>query len=195
MTEVRYISDEDLKRIRELFTYRNVPVMLNLLNMGANMTLCISDLLNLKFEDIKSDNTVFVKEKKTQKGKIIKLNKTCQQAVKDLKKFYKKSGYKNYSKGYLFKSQHHMNKAYFKDVPMTPYSAGRYLREAKDLLSITYPIGTHSFRKTWGYNVYTKTKDIALVMKAFNHSSPSVTLRYIGIEQETLNATYDSIEI
>ena len=137
MTEVRYISDEDLKRIRELFTYRNVPVMLNLLNMGVNMTLRISDLLNLKFEDIKSDNTVFVKEKKTQKGKIIKLNKTCQQAVKDLKKFYKKSGYKNYSKGYLFKSQHHMNKAYFKDVPMTPYSAGRYLREAKDLLSIT----------------------------------------------------------
>ena len=102
MTEVRYISDEDLKRIRELFTYRNVPVMLNLLNMGVNMTLRISDLLNLKFEDIKSDNTVFVKEKKTQKGKIIKLNKTCQQAVKDLKKFYKKSGYKNYSKGYLF---------------------------------------------------------------------------------------------
>ena len=71
MTEVRYISDEDLKRIRELFTYRNVPVMLNLLNMGVNMTLRISDLLNLKFEDIKSDNTVFVKEKKTQKGKII----------------------------------------------------------------------------------------------------------------------------
>ena len=57
MTEVRYISDEDLKRIRELFTYRNVPVMLNLLNMGVNMTLRISDLLNLKFEDIKSDNT------------------------------------------------------------------------------------------------------------------------------------------
>ena len=32
-------------------------------------------------------------------------------------------------------------------------------------------------------------------MKALNHSSPAITLRYIGIEQETLNATYDSIEI
>ena len=50
MTEVRYISDEDLKRIRELFTYRNVPVMLNLLNMGVNMTLRISDLLNLNLK-------------------------------------------------------------------------------------------------------------------------------------------------
>ena len=69
MTEVRYISDEDLKRIRELFTYRNVPVMLNLLNMGVNMTLRISDLLNLKFEDIKSDNTSFCKREENTKRK------------------------------------------------------------------------------------------------------------------------------
>lgn len=195
MITVRYINSNDLKRIRELFTYRNAIVMLNLLNIGVNVTLRISDLLNLKFEDIKSDNTILVKEKKTQKSKVIKLNKTCQQAVKDLKKYYKKVGYKDYSKGYLFKSQHQMNKSKFKDIPMTPYSAGRYLREAKDLLAIPYPICTHSFRKTWGYNVYKTTKDIALVMKAFNHTSPSVTLRYIGIEEETLIQTYDSIEI
>ena len=113
----------------------------------------------------------------------------------DLKKFYKKEGYKNYSKGYLFKSQQHQLRVDYKDVSITPYSVGRYLREARDLLDIQYPIGTHSFRKTWGYNVYNKTKDIALVMKALNHSSPAITLRYIGIEQETLNATYDSIEI
>lgn len=195
MKEVRYISDKDLKRIREFFTYRNVPVMLNLLNIGVNVALRISDLLNLKFEDIKSDNTIFVKEKKTKKTKIIKLNKTSQQSIKDLKKFYKKEGYKNHSKGYLFKSQQHQQRVDYKDVSITPYSVGRYLREARDFLDIQYPIGTHSFRKTWGYNVYTKTKDIALVMKALNHSSQAVTLRYIGIEQETLNATYDSIEI
>lgn len=195
MKEVRYISDKDLKRIRELFTYRNVIVMLNIINIGVNVALRISDLLNLKFEDIKSDNTVFLKEKKTGKTKTIKLNKTCQQAIKDLKKFYKKEGYKNYSKGYLFKSQQHQQRVDYKDVSITPYSVGRYLREARDLLDIQYPIGTHSFRKTWGYNVYNKTKDIALVMKALNHSSPAITLRYIGIEQETLNATYDSIEI
>lgn len=195
MTEVRYISSDDLKRIRELFAYRNVPVMLNILNIGVNIALRISDLLRLKFEDIKSDNTIYIKEKKTGKSKTIKLNKTCQQSIKDLKRFYKKEGYKNHSKGYLFKSQQHQIRCDYKDVAITPYSVGRYLREARDLLGIEYPIGTHSFRKTWGYNVYNKTKDIGLVMKALNHSSPAITLRYIGIEQETLNQTYDSFEI
>ncbi len=195
MKEVRYISDNDLKRIRELLAYKDLIVMLNILNIGVNVALRISDLLKLKFEDVKSDNTITVREKKTKKFKTIKLNNTCQQAIKDLKKYYKKEGYKNYSKGYMFKSQQPQLKVTFQDVPITPYSVGRYLREAREFLAITYPIGTHSFRKTWGYNVYQKTKDIALVMKALNHSSPAITLRYIGIEQETLNATYDSIEI
>ena len=195
MTEVRYIGNEDLQRLRELFEYRHLTVILNLMNIGVNVTLRISDLLRLRFEDVKSDKTIYVKEKKTGKPKIIKLNKTCQKAIKDLAKFYKKEGYPKHNKGYLFKSQFPKYKCTFEDIPITPYSVGRYLREAKDLLRIEYPIGTHSFRKTWGYNVYTKTKDIGLVMKALNHSSPAVTLRYIGIEQETLNATYDSIEI
>ena len=195
MTEVRYIALEDLERLRELFEYRRLPIILNLMNIGVNVALRISDLLKLKFEDIKSDYTIYLKEKKTGKNKTIKLNKTSQKAIKDLKKFYKKEGYKNFNKGYLFKSQFPKYKAEHLDMPLTPYSVGRYLREAKTLLGITYPIGTHSFRKTWGYIVYNKTKDIGLVMKALNHSSPSITLRYIGIEQETLNATYDSIEI
>lgn len=195
MTEVRYISSDDLRRLRELFEYRRLPVILNLMNIGVNVALRISDLLRLKFEDIKSDYSIYLKENKTGKNKIIKLNKTSQKAVKELKKFYKKEGYKDYNKGYLFKSQFPKYKSEFKDIPITPYSVGRYLREAKDLLAIVYPIGTHSFRKTWGYTVYTKTKDIGLVMKALNHSSPSITLRYIGIEQEKLNETYESIEI
>lgn len=195
MNEVRYISAEDLQRIRGLFMYRNIPVMLNILNIGVNVALRISDLLRLKFEDIRSDNTIYIKEKKTGKTKIIKLNNTCQQAVKDLKKFYKKEGYKNHSKGYLFKSQQHQIRVNYSDVPITPYSVGRYLREAKYLLAITYPIGTHSFRKTWGYNAYKKTKDIGLVMRALNHSSPRVTLRYIGIEQEDIDDIYLSMEL
>lgn len=48
-------------------------------------------------------------------------------------------------------------------------------------------IGTHSMRKTFGYHYYKKTKDVALLMDLFNHSSQSVTLRYIGINQDTLN--------
>ena len=44
-------------------------------------------------------------------------------------------------------------------------------------------------RKTFGYHYYKKTKDIALLMNLFNHSSQSVTLRYIGVSQEVINTS------
>lgn len=194
MNDVRYIKTDDLKNIREYFFNNNAIVMLQLLNIGVNITLRISDLLKLKFEDIQLDNTINVTEQKTKKTKTIKLNNTCMKSINTLKEYYNNVGYKNYSSGFLFKSQHHKFKGKI-DKPMDRSSAARWLREARLSLGIQYPIGTHSFRKTWGYNVYKGTKDIAIVMKAFNHSSPEITLRYIGIEQENMNALYDKFEI
>ncbi|MBY0221781.1 tyrosine-type recombinase/integrase [Sporosarcina aquimarina] len=42
-------------------------------------------------------------------------------------------------------------------------------------------IGTHSLRKTFGYHQIKRGTNITLLMKMFNHSSESVTLRYKGI--------------
>lgn len=42
-------------------------------------------------------------------------------------------------------------------------------------------------RKTFGYHYYKKTKDIGTLMNMFNHSAPSITLKYIGISQDTMN--------
>jgi len=44
-------------------------------------------------------------------------------------------------------------------------------------------IGTHTLRKTFGYWHYKQNKDVALLQEIFNHSAPSVTLRYIGINE------------
>lgn len=53
-------------------------------------------------------------------------------------------------------------------------------------------IGTHSMRKTFGYHHYQQFKDIALLQKIFNHSSQLITLRYIGIDQEQIDYTYNN---
>ena len=55
--------------------------------------------------------------------------------------------------------------------------------------------GTHSMRKTLAYNIYNKTKDLALVMRILNHSDPEYTLRYIGIEQSNLDEAYEEFSI
>ena len=47
-------------------------------------------------------------------------------------------------------------------------------------------IGTHTLRKTFGYHLYKKTKDVALLQCILNHSSPHITMKYIGINQEII---------
>ncbi|WP_306299873.1 MULTISPECIES: tyrosine-type recombinase/integrase [unclassified Streptococcus] len=46
-------------------------------------------------------------------------------------------------------------------------------------------IATHSLRKTFGHFMYEQTKDVALIMNLLNHSSQSVSLRYIGKNQDS----------
>ncbi|AFH60595.1 integrase [Paenibacillus mucilaginosus K02] len=49
-------------------------------------------------------------------------------------------------------------------------------------------IGCHTTRKTFGYHLYMSSeKNIGLLMEIFGHSDPSITLRYIGITQDTIN--------
>ena len=48
-------------------------------------------------------------------------------------------------------------------------------------------LGTHTLRKTFGYHFYLQTKDIVLLMRILNQNDQSKTLRYIGIEQTTIN--------
>ena len=45
-------------------------------------------------------------------------------------------------------------------------------------------------RKTFGYWHYQKYKDVAILQEIFNHLSPSVTLRYIGINQDNIDKSY-----
>ena len=62
--------------------------------------------------------------------------------------------------------------------------------KATQAVGVKERIGTHTLRKTFGYHHYKKYNDIVLLQKIFNHSSPSVTLRCIGIEQDTIDESY-----
>lgn len=193
--EVKYIKDEDLKKIREYLIWKKKVPFLEFVNFGCNVALRISDLSKLSFQDIDEKNwKIELIERKTKKKRIIKLNKTCQKAIKNLKKYYQDLGY-DIKKGYLFKSLSPYQKKNKLDMPYTINGVSKEFKKIENYLNIPYPLGSHSLRKTWGKNVYEKTLNIALIMQAFNHSSPQITLRYIGIEEEDINRLYEEFEI
>lgn len=193
--EVKYIREEDLKKIREYLQWKKKVTFLEFINFGCNVALRISDLSKISFEDIDQKNwKIELVEKKTKKKRVIKLNKTCQKAIKNLKKYYQQLGYKT-DTGFLFKSLSPYQKKYKLDMPFTINGVAKEFKKIETYLNISYPLGSHSLRKTWGKNVYDKTLNIALIMKAFNHSSPGITLRYIGIEQEEIDQLYENFEI
>ena len=56
-------------------------------------------------------------------------------------------------------------------------------------------IGTHTMRKSFGYHHYQQFKDVALLQAILNHSSPSITMDYIGVNQDNIDISYRNFNI
>ncbi len=70
---------------------------------------------------------------------------------------------------------------------ITRYGVLNILKKAAKDVGIKENIGCHSLRKTFGYFHYERNKDVRLLMELFNHTSESITLRYIGVKQEKID--------
>ena len=175
MTSVEPIRDiekiELVKRILKCNGTRDFLLFL----LGINVGLRISDILKLKVRDVKDREYVTVKEQKT--GKI--------------KRFPITDSYKAVLEEYI-KDKHHdewLFPSQRGDKPITRIQAYRIINDACFKAGIMTNIGTHTLRKTFGYHFYQKTKDVALLQYLFNHSAPSITLKYICIDQDMIDTS------
>lgn len=179
----------DKKKIKQIYHYLNGvdPKYAAIFKVGVNTGLRISDIIPLKVRDIFHDDFRFkehltLTEKKTGKEKRIKLNDTLK---KSLKQYIDQSQLK--MEDYLFYSR--------KGGYVGRIQVYKVLTDAAHAVGIEN-FGTHSLRKTWGYWTYKISKyNIALIMDTFNHSSPSITLRYIGINQEQKDELYSIVQL
>lgn len=143
--------------------------------VGINVGLRVSDVLKLKVGDILHKTHVIIIEQKTGKTKRFFVNCKLQ---KEIAEYIAKRGYSD--EDYLIQSRKGTNK------PLSRIQAYRILNECAEGTSIS-EIGTHTMRKTFGYWHYKQFHDVATLQKLFNHSSPSITLRYIGITDEEID--------
>lgn len=173
MNKVQPIRDvakiEEMKNVLKKSSYRDYFLFV----FGINTGLRITDILDLRVKDVKNKNYLTLKEGKTNKAKTLLINDTLKY---EIQKYIIGMN----DQDYLFPSQ--------KGGHIGRVRAYEILKKASNEIGIEN-VGTHTLRKTFGYWHYKKYKDIAILQEIFNHSSPSITLRYIGITQEEIDNT------
>jgi len=141
---------------------------------GINSGLRISDLLPLRVMDVRSTDVLRIREKKTGHIRKIKLSETLKQEIEKYTRLLADSDH-------LFFSRKGKG-------PIGRETAWRIINGAARACEVKGPIGTHTLRKTFGYHFYQRTRDVAMLQQILGHSSPSVTLRYIGISDDMVDA-------
>lgn len=181
-----------IKRKSDINAVKEVLFSLNLRDyamfcLGINSGLRISDLLNLKVEDVITESKplqiadrIVVREKKTGKAKEFPLNLSAKSA---LKTYLLKAQLEQYSP--LFPSRIKNG-----TVPISRIRAYYIISNAVKTAGLKIRAGTHTMRKTFAYSCYKDGIELEYLMKILNHSSQAITLRYIGIEQERLDKIY-----
>lgn len=178
MKEVQPIRDKDkIEQIKVLL--KENPRDHLLFTVGINTGLRISDLLQLQVSDVQDKTHITIIESKTKKTKKHMINT---QLKKDIDHYISSNNLT--SNDYLFMSQKGNNK------PISRVQAYRILNNVALKVGLD-EIGTHTLRKTFGYFHYQQYKDVALLQELFNHSAPSVTLRYIGINQDIMDKSIE----
>lgn len=138
--------------------------------LEANLGLRVSDIVQLRLNDIVKDGDRYrldITEQKTQKKRVFTVPKEIY----------------NYIKQYCIDNEIKSNEQIFK---LTERAVQKHLKLVCDYLEYE-GIGTHSFRKFFATNVY-KNNDynIILVQELLQHSSPTITQRYIGISSKDI---------
>ena len=179
-------SLKQIETIKKLLKQQNLRDYC-LFTVGINSGLRISDLLKLVVSDVIENNKVKdrirLREKKTNKFKDFPLSDNTKSAIKE---YLKTREYKlneplfisRKNKGFLLRQQ-----------------AYKIINDVAKSIGIKEKIGTHTLRKTFGYHAYNNGYDVTLIQKLFNHSTPAVTLRYIGITQDEMDDVYLNLDL
>ena len=173
-------NKNDLKKIKKALKRSNQRDYILFL-FGINTGLRVSDILALDIKDVKSKDCVVLRERKTKKIKQILLNSKLKKAIQ---KFV---GDECDETKPLFTTKFGNR--------MDRIQAYRIIKKVCKEVNPSLNVGTHTMRKTFAYHHYKRFKDIAILQKILNHSSPTITLKYIGIEQDEINRFYKKFSL
>ena len=156
---------------------------------GAYLGLRASDLLNLRWSDVLDKEELTIIEKKTGKARQISINSSLNEILIYTSRELSRQGQFNIDQ-YLFVNR--------KGEKVSIQYINRLLKKTFSDYGIkTQNASTHTLRKTFGKRVWEmdgmSERSLIYLSQIFNHSSVSITRRYIGIVQEDIRNIYLSL--
>lgn len=184
-------SKKKIETMKKLMRGANDLRALSLFTLGINSGLRIGDMLDLKWCDVmagdkvvSSKDRIIVKEKKTKRNRSLILNNAV---VSVLRKYH--GDLEPSRDDYIFKSRKGGNK------PITRHHAWHILKTYAEEAGITCNVGTHTLRKTFGYQARLAGYPVEFIQKVFGHRNTKDTLVYIGIDQDEIDDMYAALNL
>lgn len=165
---------------------RNYALMV----LGLHTALRISDILNLKWEDVYHFQKncfldhINLNEKKTKKQSAIAVNRHVKEALESYRITRSPK-----PEHYIFSKRTNLN------IPLCRSQAYRIIKKAaEETLCYDTHISCHSLRKTFGYHAWKQGISPVMLMDIYNHSSFDITKRYLGIGQDERDSIFLKID-
>ncbi|MCI5630115.1 MAG: tyrosine-type recombinase/integrase [Clostridium sp.] len=195
-TSIAIKDTKQLKRIQSYLKFNNYRAYV-LFVIGLVTGYRGGDLVELTIADLRESiksGELIVLENKTEHTRKHKFKRTAylnEKLIDILKEFVRDKE----DAEYVYPSKKGKGSGKYK-MHIERESLGKIYKKAAIKCGITdVAVGTHTPRKTFGYIQYIKSnKDIYYVQKLFCHSSPRVTMAYIGIDDDILKESAENTE-
>lgn len=178
--------EKTVEPIRKLKDIRSISRLLEdkprdhlLFVMGVNNGLRAGDLLQLKVKDVINTipgDSISIIERKTRKKNVLMINKMV---FKSLQNYLDEIDPDE--NDYIFSSRKG-------GKPLSIPSVNRLIKTWTAQINLPGRYGAHTLRKTWGYIQRVKFgTSFEIICKRYLHSSPIVTMRYLGIQDKEVD--------
>lgn len=184
--QIRIVEESEKDRFYEIKRERVHKNKL-LFIIGINVGIKLNDIRMLQwsffFDEDKNfkDFYVIYPKNMSEKNKCIKLY--FNQEVKDAVSSHIEKFPINDINEYIFTGAQFMTRL---DTPITVQTIWNMLKATAIEADIDKNIGTHSLRKTWGYQIWenanNKLNALLLLQKCYNHPTLQATKKYLGID-------------
>ena len=168
---------KDIKAIAKMTSANPRDHLLFVLGINNGLRAC--DLVRLKVGDVrylKAGDTLTIKETKTGKDNILAVNKTVYKALQAYLDAIRPD-----DDAYLFASRKG-------NGHIQSQAVSKLVKKWTGAINLKGNYGSHTLRKTWGYIQRTMHGvGFEIICKRYNHSSPAVTMRYLGIQDREVH--------